>query len=104
MHTILLVISIALITFGLYVGIKAQGMPRKDKPVVHFYSLHSWTGLVSVGLFALQVGFCFGFQLILSSFVCYFSLYSVSYRFWFCFSAKSQPLVSGKGFYHCIRH
>jgi hypothetical protein len=54
-HTIFFVLSTSLITFGLFVGIQAQHMSPLDLPAVQFYSLHSWVGLVTVGLFALQV-------------------------------------------------
>jgi len=55
-HTLLFVLSIACIAIGMYAAIDAHN----DVPdPVHFYSMHSWIGLVACGLFALQ--FVFGF-------------------------------------------
>jgi hypothetical protein len=58
-HTIFFVLSTSLITFGMIIGIQAQHMTPLDLPATHFYSIHSWIGLVTVGLFGLQ--FIFGF-------------------------------------------
>ncbi|KAJ6225754.1 hypothetical protein RDWZM_004299 [Blomia tropicalis] len=59
-HAIFFVLSISLVSFGMLVGIQAQHMVTStDETPVHFYSLHSWIGLVTCGLFALQ--FFFGF-------------------------------------------
>ena len=55
-HAIFFVLSISLVSFGMLVGIQAQHMVTStDETPVHFYSLHSWIGLVTCGLFALQV-------------------------------------------------
>lgn len=56
-HAIFFVLSISLVSFGMLVGIQAQQIPSPTHPSVHFYSLHSWIGLVCCGLFALQVRF-----------------------------------------------
>uniref|UniRef100_A0A1W7R9E8 Putative transmembrane ascorbate ferrireductase 2 n=1 Tax=Hadrurus spadix TaxID=141984 RepID=A0A1W7R9E8_9SCOR len=55
-HTIIFVLSISCITIGLVVAIQVRNAKNEES---HFYSLHSWIGLVTVGLFALQfvVGF-----------------------------------------------
>lgn len=37
--------------------IQAQHITGPDQTATHFYSLHSWIGLVVCGLFALQVNF-----------------------------------------------
>lgn len=55
-HTIFFLLSTSLITFGLFVGIQAQDQTGLGVKATHFYSIHSWIGLVAVGLFALQVG------------------------------------------------
>lgn len=57
-HAIFFVLSISLVSFGMLVGIQAQHITSNpDQAAVHFYSLHSWIGLVTCGLFALQVKF-----------------------------------------------
>lgn len=58
-HTIIFVLSTSVITFGMIVGIQGQHAVPADKTAIHFYSMHAWFGLVTVGLFALQflVGF-----------------------------------------------
>ncbi|CAG2168379.1 unnamed protein product [Oppiella nova] len=58
-HTIFFLLSTSLITFGMIVGIQGQHLSPLDLPSAHFYSIHSWIGLVTAGLFALQ--FLFGF-------------------------------------------
>ncbi|XP_074598303.1 uncharacterized protein LOC141853013 [Brevipalpus obovatus] len=58
-HTIIFVCSISAITIGMVAAIQAQQTVPPGSSVRHFYSLHSWVGLVAAGLFALQfvVGF-----------------------------------------------
>lgn len=51
LHAILFVLSISCIAIGMYVAIDAHGTGPDS---VHFYSMHSWIGLVTCGLFALQ--------------------------------------------------
>ncbi|CAG2109777.1 unnamed protein product [Medioppia subpectinata] len=53
-HCIFFLLSTSLITFGAIVGIQAQHMSPLDLPSPHFYSIHSWIGLATMGLFALQ--------------------------------------------------
>ncbi|RWS25797.1 putative transmembrane ascorbate ferrireductase 2-like isoform X1, partial [Leptotrombidium deliense] len=58
-HTLIFLCSISAIAIGMISGIQAQAsVPRSSVPK-HFYSIHSWAGLVTCGLFALQffVGF-----------------------------------------------
>ncbi|KPM07146.1 cytochrome b reductase 1-like protein [Sarcoptes scabiei] len=59
-HAFFFVISIGLVSFGFLLGFQAQSIASSpDQQVQHFYSLHSWIGLVACALFALQ--FFFGF-------------------------------------------
>ncbi|XP_076360833.1 plasma membrane ascorbate-dependent reductase CYBRD1-like [Tachypleus tridentatus] len=55
-HTIFFVLSISAITIGTVSAIQAHNNSQNPR---HFYSLHSWIGLATMGLFALQfiVGF-----------------------------------------------
>lgn len=60
LHTILFVLATSAISLGLILGYTAQdNVGPSSKPIMHFYSLHAWTGLATVGLFVLQ--FVFGF-------------------------------------------
>lgn len=60
LHTILFVLATSAISLGLILGYTAQeNVGPNNKPIMHFYSLHAWTGLATVGLFSLQ--FVFGF-------------------------------------------
>lgn len=60
LHTILFVLATSAISLGLILGYTAQeNVGPNNKPIMHFYSLHAWCGLATVGLFALQ--FVFGF-------------------------------------------
>lgn len=60
LHAFFFVISIGLVSFGFLIGFQAQSISSSpDQQVQHFYSLHSWIGLVACALFALQ--FLFGF-------------------------------------------
>lgn len=56
LHTIFFVLSISAITIGIVAAFQAHNSKADPK---HFYSLHSWIGLGTMGLFALQfiVGF-----------------------------------------------
>ncbi|CAL1266631.1 unnamed protein product [Larinioides sclopetarius] len=55
-HTLLFLVSSGCIAIGLYAAIDAH---NEGPNPVHFYSMHSWIGLVACGLFVLQ--FLFGF-------------------------------------------
>lgn len=60
LHTILFVLATSAISLGLILGYTAQeNVGVNNKPIMHFYSLHAWIGLSTVGLFVLQ--FVFGF-------------------------------------------
>lgn len=60
LHTILFVLATSAISLGLILGYTAQeNVGLNNKPIMHFYSLHAWCGLATVGLFVLQ--FFFGF-------------------------------------------
>lgn len=60
LHTILFVLATSAISLGLILGYTAQeNVGLNNKPIMHFYSLHAWCGLTTVGLFVLQ--FVFGF-------------------------------------------
>ncbi|XP_076328260.1 lysosomal membrane ascorbate-dependent ferrireductase CYB561A3-like isoform X1 [Tachypleus tridentatus] len=55
-HTIVFVLAISAITIGMISAIQAHNNSPEPK---HFYSLHSWIGLATMGFYALQfiVGF-----------------------------------------------
>lgn len=60
LHTILFVLATSAISLGLILGYTAQeNVGPSNKPIMHFYSLHAWCGLATVGLFVFQ--FVFGF-------------------------------------------
>lgn len=60
LHTILFVLATSAISLGLILGYTAQdNIGLSNKPIMHFYSLHAWIGLSTVGLFVFQ--FVFGF-------------------------------------------
>jgi len=55
-HFLLHLLTICGILAGLYLTYSAQEAVQHLRPrVSHFYSVHSWTGLVAIGLFAIQV-------------------------------------------------
>lgn len=57
-HFLLHLLTIAGILAGLYMTYNAQEAVQYNRPnnrVAHFYSVHSWTGLITVGLFTFQV-------------------------------------------------
>ena len=64
------------------VAIEGQHIAPPDQPAQHFYSIHSWMGLVTCALFALQVSlittgfFCISPEVIIE--ICLFFLYKVS--------------------------
>lgn len=56
LHTILFVLSTSAISLGVILAYSAQeNVGIGNKPIMHFYSLHAWIGLVTVGLFVFQV-------------------------------------------------
>lgn len=55
-HTIIFVLSVSSITIGLVAAIQAR---NNDPDPKHFYTIHSWIGLITIGLFALQLLFGF---------------------------------------------
>lgn len=60
LHTILFVLATSAISLGLILAYTAQeNVGPNNKPIMHFYSLHAWCGLTTIGLFVLQ--FVFGF-------------------------------------------
>jgi cytochrome b561 len=60
LHTILFVLATSAISLGLILAYTAQeNVGANNKPIMHFYSLHAWCGLTTVGLFVFQ--FVFGF-------------------------------------------
>lgn len=60
LHTIIFVLATSAISLGLILAYTAQeNVGANNKPIMHFYSLHAWCGLITVGLFVLQ--FVFGF-------------------------------------------
>ncbi|XP_076319765.1 plasma membrane ascorbate-dependent reductase CYBRD1-like isoform X2 [Tachypleus tridentatus] len=65
LHAIFYVLAISAITIGLVSAIQAQNNSPDSK---HFYSIHSWIGLGTMGLFALQ--FIFGFIVFLILLCC----------------------------------
>lgn len=55
-HFVLHLLTICGILGGIYMTYNAQEAVQYSRPTVsHFYSVHSWTGLITVGLFAVQV-------------------------------------------------
>lgn len=55
-HFILHLLTICGILGGIYMTYNAQEAVQSSRPTVsHFYSVHSWTGLITVGLFTIQV-------------------------------------------------
>lgn len=55
-HFLLHLMVIAAVTGGIYFAYNAQEAAQESKSrVSHFYSSHSWTGLITIGLFAIQV-------------------------------------------------
>jgi len=63
-HTLIFVLSTACISFGFVAGFQAQDNVSSGS-AAHFYSIHSWNGLLTIGLFALQFVFAFFSFLIL---------------------------------------
>lgn len=59
-HFVLHLLTIGGILAGLYMAYQAQEAAQASRPKAsHFYSIHSWTGLISIGLFATQVSIHF---------------------------------------------
>jgi hypothetical protein len=55
-HFVLHLLTVCGILAGLYMTYSAQETIQSGRPKVsHFYSAHSWTGLITVGLFTVQV-------------------------------------------------
>merc|ERR1711863_74628 len=65
LHTLFHLLATPCIAFA-FIAVWDSHAYRKPEPIPHFYSLHSWMGLTTMGLFALQfvVGF-FSFLLLL---------------------------------------
>ncbi len=59
LHTVFHILAIPCVAVGFLAVLDfhdlRQDQNGKPAPVPHFYSLHSWMGLVTMGLFALQV-------------------------------------------------
>lgn len=57
-HFVLHLLTICGIVGGVYFTYEAQEAVQYSKPKVsHFYSVHSWTGLITIGLFTIQVSY-----------------------------------------------
>ena len=54
-HFVLHLLTIGGILGGLYMAYNAQEAIQKPAKATHFYSMHSWTGLITIGLFSVQV-------------------------------------------------
>ena len=53
-HTIFHVLAVPCIVMGFLTVLDSHNL-KKPEPIPNFYSLHSWIGLATMGLFALQV-------------------------------------------------
>lgn len=57
-HFVLQLLIIAALGAGLFMSYEAQEASQsKNPPASHYYSAHSWVGLIAVGLFLAQVSF-----------------------------------------------
>lgn len=62
-HFVLHLLTICGILGGLYFTYNAQEAVQQTRPKVsHFYSVHSWTGLITIALFLMQVSLIDDYQ------------------------------------------
>ena len=54
LHTLFHLLATPCIAFA-FIAVWDSHAYRKPEPIPHFYSLHSWMGATTMGLFALQV-------------------------------------------------
>ncbi len=66
-HTIFHIFAIPCIALGFFAVFDSKMLQAHN----HFYSLHSWMGLVTMGMFVLQVRYiCIFFSFVISIFLC----------------------------------
>lgn len=55
LHTVFHALAIPCVAVGFLAVLDSHNLAQ-PRPIANFYSLHSWIGLVTMGLFAIQVG------------------------------------------------